>query len=307
MKDYIQSSMKVGIVHFMAFPGAVNNGELLLKTIERVAADSFFDAIEITSIPDPALRQQVAQLLALSGITVGYAAQPAVLNQGLNLNSPEAAQRQKAIAAIKAGLEEARQLGARRLALLSGPDPGEDKRKAAQHLLVDSLTELCHHAQQLGSMEVVLEAFDRAVDKRSLIGPAQEAAEIAREVRRLGCPNFGLLLDLSHLPLLHEDIWTAVAAAAPYLLHVHIGNCVVRHPQHPSYGDKHPPFGIPEGENGVPQVREFLRALRESGYLREGSRPIVAFEVKPMGNESPELVIAGAKRTLLQAWAEVRV
>jgi len=41
----------------------------------------------------------------------------------------------------------------------------------------------------------------------------------------------------------------------------------------------------PEGENNVPQVREFLRCLLDIGYLRPDApeRNIVAFEVQPPG------------------------
>jgi hypothetical protein len=33
--------------------------------------------------------------------------------------------------------------------------------------------------------------------------------------------------------------------------------------------------------------------------------PIVGFEVKPLPGESSEMVIAGSKRTLLEAWSQL--
>lgn len=46
----------------------------------------------------------------------------------------------------------------------------------------------------------------------------------------------------------------------------------------------------------------YLRTLMEIGFLGEKKRPIVSFEVKPWKDESPEVIIANAKRTLNLAW-----
>ena len=72
-----------------------------------------------------------------------------------------------------------------------------------------------------------------------------------------------------------------------------------------AYGDVHPRFGFPNGENDVDEVVAFLRVLMQIGYLNEKDPPILSFEVKPFGDEDPELVIANAKRTLNLAWAKV--
>ena len=41
------------------------------------------------------------------------------------------------------------------------------------------------------------------------------------------------------------------------------------------------------------------------GFLNAENPPIVSFEVKPLADESSELVIANAKRALREAWARV--
>jgi hypothetical protein len=81
-----------------------------------------------------------------------------------------------------------------------------------------------------------------------------------------------------------------------------MGNCVMRDKNHPAYGDQHPRFGLPGGENDVPQVVEYIRTLIRIGYLQEGNPRILSFEVKPMPGESSEIVLANAKRTLRDAW-----
>ena len=43
----------------------------------------------------------------------------------------------------------------------------------------------------------------------------------------------------------------------------------------------------------------------EIGYIDAGKQNIVAFEVKPLSGQSPEVVVANAKRTLMEAWAKL--
>jgi sugar phosphate isomerase/epimerase len=117
--------------------------------------------------------------------------------------------------------------------------------------------------------------------------------------------NFGLMVDLSHIPLLKETLEESILPIKDYILHAHMGNCVVRDPSLPAYGDAHPRFGFPGGENDVDELAAFLRLLLSIGFITETKRPIVSFEVKPFGDEDPELVIANAKRTLNLAWDKV--
>lgn len=297
---------RLGIVHFMAFPETQKDESRLLATLERVACDPDFETIEIKPIADRAIRRQAQTLLAASHLAVGYAAQPIILGQRLNLNAADEAVRRQGVDALKEVADDAAEFGAEAIAVLSGPDPGPEGRPAAREALAESLTALCEHTRQLGLL-VVLEVFDRDVEKRALIGPTAEAVEVAAAVRQ-SAPNFGLMLDLSHLPLQHETVQDALPLAAPYLVQAHMGNCVLQDPNHPAYGDQHPRFGLPGGENGVPELAGYLRGLMQIGFLgdRGAARPSVSFEVKPQPGESSEIVIANAKRTLAAAWAQLK-
>jgi len=154
-------------------------------------------------------------------------------------------------------------------------------------------------------MPVVLETFDRVpFGKNCLAGPTAEAVTLAQHLREKH-PSFGLMIDLSHLPLLGETPQASLTAAKDVLVHVHIGNCVLRDPAHPAYGDNHPRFGCEGGENGASELAEFLRTLLDIGYLDPAHRRGVSFEVKPMPGESSSVVIANAKRTLAAAWRMV--
>jgi hypothetical protein len=45
--------------------------------------------------------------------------------------------------------------------------------------------------------------------------------------------------------------------------------------------------------------------LLQIGFLNDQKPPIVSFEIRPFGDEDPDVVIANAKRTLNVAWARV--
>ncbi|MFP4057284.1 MAG: sugar phosphate isomerase/epimerase family protein [Candidatus Brocadiia bacterium] len=305
MDEPVASYAKVGAVHPMLWPATMKGGGPIRKTIERLAADTDFDAVEVTTIADPETRRQVRDTLHAARMTVAFAAQPILLGRTLDLNAPDDAARAEAVEAVKEGIDQAYSLDAVACAVLSGPDPGPADREQATDLLVDSLKWLCDYSAQKGPMPIVLETFDRLhFGKNCLIGPSAEAAEVARRVRQ-DFPSFGLMLDLSHLPLLGESAEQAIDATREFLVHAHIGNCVMHDSEHEAFGDNHPRFGVPGGENDVPQLTAFLRKLLHSGYLDPVRRPIVSFEVKPLLGESVEALIAGSKRTLAEAWAAV--
>jgi hypothetical protein len=109
------------------------------------------------------------------------------------------------------------------------------------------------------------------------------------------------------LPYLEGEIQDRCGDAPlnPILRKVDQLKFVIKDKNHPAYGDKHPSFGIAGGENDVAEVTLFLKALLDIKYVSQGKQNIVAFEVKPMTGETPETVIANAKRTLMEAWARL--
>lgn len=294
----------MSIVHFMAYPQCMKGEGPIVETVTKIAEDSFFAGIEIGWIKDPAARATVRQIVNVAHIKVGYAGQSALLVQQLDLNSLDDAERGRAVAQVKSSIDEAAELGSERVAFLTGRDPGDTERPAALEALLKSTREACRYGHEKG-IALTCEVFDRAIDKRCLIGPSDYAAAYAREVRR-DYPDFGLMYDLSHLPLLFEKPAVALSALKNVLVHIHVGNAVVT-PGVPGYGDLHPRFGWPGGTNDVPELVEFLRSLFAIGYLTEGeARPWIGFEVKPQGpGETPELIIAGTKRVWQEAWSRV--
>ena len=294
--------MKVGLIHCMAYPACAGGEGPITETVASIAHDAFFDVIEVTQIKTPTVRQAVRAIFDESRIEPCFAAQPILLGGKLNLNHAGLEERANAIKAVKEGINQAEELGCSAVAVLSGQD--SEDRTEARARLADSLKALCAFAKPKG-IRLVLETFDReAFGKNCLIGPTEEAVTVSEKVRAEH-PEFGLLLDLSHLPLLHESPRHAIMTAGDHLVHVHIGNCAMDDPKHPAYGDNHPRFGSPGTRVDVPELAAFLRELMDTGYLSQKDRKVVSFEVKPLPGESPASVIAGAKRTLLEAWRRV--
>jgi sugar phosphate isomerase/epimerase len=303
VKDSWEPIVDLSIVHFMIFPETLTGSGPIVETVTKIVNDDFFSMIEVGHINEPEVRKQVAELIATSHVRVAFGAQPTILTKKLDLNSFDETKRKEALATLRPQIDEAKEIGASRFTVLSGPDPGVDKRADARKLLVDSLLDLCSYGKERG-INVTLETFDRTVEKKSLIGPSEEAVMISTAVKKQ-FPTFGLMYDMGHAPLLDEDPAKSLKLLKNDLVHVHVGNCVKK-PGLPAYGDQHPRFGFSGSENDVPQLVQFLRALFDVGYLTskpQDTSPVVGFELKPVPNEKPEAVIANGKRTWRKAWS----
>jgi sugar phosphate isomerase/epimerase len=303
-----ENTLRLGAVHIMVYPGVQSGEQRFLDTFKALAEDDFFSLLELALVKDPTQRRTIRKLAEISHVSITYAAQAALMGQKLDLNSLDDSERKRAIKETMTCIDEAYDLGAERLSLLTGPDPGAPKRNEATRALVDSLKEICAYGEKMG-LAVTLEAFDRDIEKKCLIGPAKEAAAVARSVRT-DFPDFGILYDMAHGPLLEENFTSALTILKDYLVHIHVGNCV-KVAGNPAYGDKHPRFGVNGGLHDVEELTHFLKTLFDVGYLGKRLRaneklPIVGFEIKPLPGESPEAVLASTKRAWRQSWAQLQ-
>jgi sugar phosphate isomerase/epimerase len=297
----------LGIVHPQLFPETSKGEGAILETISLLVADGFFDALEISSIKDSLVRKRVKELLQQHGIRKVYCCAPPILMNKINLNALEEEERAEGVRQVKNYLDEALFMEAEIFTVLSGPDPGPEKRLEAREHLILSLTELCSYVEERDSnLTITLETFDRAVDKKCLIGPTPEAVQVARKVSGAGFENFGLTLDQGHLPLLEEKPGEAINEAIHFLFHIHLGNCVRTDQKHPLYGDQHPRYGLGGCHLELGDLVSFLQALADQGFCRDqlkrDIKPVLSFEVKPALGESSLQTLEETKKTWLQAW-----
>lgn len=301
MRESIHKYFKVGLIPFMAYPSILRGEDPnVVEVLKKVAHDDYFDAVEVNWIKDDKLRKQAAELFDVAHMTVCYGGQPRLLTTGLNPNAVDEEERRKAEDTLMKGIDEAEQLGSNGFAFLAGKWKKETKKESYAQLL-KTTGNLCAYAKTKG-ISVELEVFDYDIAKASLIGPAPLAAQFAADMRNT-CDNFGLLIDLSHIPMTHESSEFVVRTMRPYITHFHIGNTVVSDPDDEGYGDEHQRFGFPNGSNDVPQVLDFLSVLKKEGFFNDEKQYVLSFEVKPWKDEDPDAVVANAKRVLNRAWA----
>lgn len=309
MTESWRQLMDVGLIHCMAYPEATKP-PAVQETVRKLAQDDFWDVLEIKRVDEPGVHDELRAIAEQSGISYGIAAQPNLLGGNLSLNDPDEAGRQATIDEVKKSIDAAYELNARITVVLSGPNPGDEERDHQMDLLVDSLVELCQYAQDQATEYVCwvsLEAFDEDIDKACLIGPSDRAAQLAQRVREQ-VDNFGITIDLSHLPLLHESPGECLSQLGDYIIHTHAGNCVMADASSPAYGDLHPRFGYPGSENDVPELQEYVESLIYAGYFQSEvptEKPILSFEVKPVGDEGSDLIVAQTKRTWRRMWAQL--
>ena len=300
MEKSMKRYMKVGTILHVSYKEVGSGEGPILECLKKITTDPYFEAVEVAHMKDAQVRKKAVGMISCAHMVTAYGGQGLMLGAGLNINDLKEEGRQKAIAALKMGIDEAYEIGAQDFSFLAGRYEDATMEESFQALLA-STRELCAYAKSKGNMPILCEVFDYDIAKKSLIGPVDRVKRYAGTI----CAeydNFGLMVDLSHIPMIHETIEENLLPVRKFIRHAHMGNTVIKSPECPAYGDEHPRFGFPNSENDVTELADYLRLLLEIGFLNEEKRPIVSFEVKPFEDEDPDLCLAGAKRTLDLAW-----
>lgn len=201
--------------------------------------------------------------------------------------SPVKSEREHAWSCIMRELSFALELGSKKIVFAGGPDYPDDRDSAKERLAEFVRNMAC---QLPPDVTLALEPTDRDMDKYFLFGPVEETADFIRALRDRGI-NIGMLLDMGHIPLMHESLASAVEKAGDTLVHIHLGNCLLSDPTHPLYGDRHVPWDAAgseyTGEDGV----RYLRILRGAGYFAH-ENATASFEMRPIPGKSAEESLA---------------
>jgi sugar phosphate isomerase/epimerase len=291
--------MEFGVVHPLAFLQCRTGEGPILETLQKIVEDDVFGAVEIAPPKDPQVRAKARSLLKAAQLRVVYLPVLPMLLENLAVGSADEAQRRAAMERMLRLLDEAIEFEAPLAMIMAPKDVPVDERPAALARFAEDVQQMCDYADARAGkqrLHITLENFDRDVEKKRLIGPTIEAAAFADRIDR---DNFGLTVDLSHLPLLRETPAEALRA--------HIGNCVIDHRDSAIFGDFHPRFGHPEGVNNLPELTTYLRELSSCGFYanaraRLGMTPILSMEIRT-SDESSETALANGKRTFARAWS----
>lgn len=296
MKDSIHKYFQVGTLLWMSYPEGNE-----LENFKKLAEDIFFDLIEVAGLETAEKTVSLRCIAEQAGVSLGYGAHPMILSRKLNANAVDDQERREAEKLLLRAVDEAALMGCKRFTFLAGQwDEKTKERNYSQ--LIKTTQNICKYAEEK-EIFVQIEVFDYDVDKAVLIGPAQLAAQFAADVKATS-DNFGLLIDLSHIPIAHETPEYVIKTCGPYITHFHIGNAVMK-PGCTAYGDKHPRFGYPDSENDEDVLIDFLSILREHGFFSADHPYPLSFEIKPQPDEDANAILANSKRTLQRAWARL--
>uniref|UniRef100_A0A7C4JJ82 Sugar phosphate isomerase/epimerase n=2 Tax=Ignisphaera aggregans TaxID=334771 RepID=A0A7C4JJ82_9CREN len=293
-KDIVVTSKfpwDIGIVSFMLFPELMKSSENASEKLRILIEDPFFELLEVLIIDDEEWKK-IAEINAKYKKSFALGLQPVVLTRGVNPSAINEEERKKAVEILHAEARKAGERGYKAVGLCAGPNiDGPDKARALE-ALINTLIELGSEARKY-NMNVYLETFDIAWDRRRLLGPYIETVKAIEKVREGGAKNVYIMWDLSHAPLLNED--PEVLKSYPeYLGHVHIG-CAKK--VNDKLLDTHPGFYRPGALNTEKDVARLLNVLHSIGY-----RGAISFEVRPEEGQNPLEILNSSKGVLLRAF-----
>lgn len=299
--DRLTDHARLGAAHHSLYP-CKHDPDLHFCTLPSLLDRPDIEVVDLT-LPYGKNRPRAIELARTSGkmlVYNGYLMPTPIIPLGTT--SPT--EREQILMLARDQVDVAGQAGATYFMQSVGADPGEARRREAFQGLAEYIRRLNDHLKRRGSMAFLIELMDRNVHKKSLCGPTWEVVDFVERLRH-DVPDLGLVLDVNHLVLMQEPFDEAFARCAPYLKHIHLGNCMLKNRAHPSWGGVHPPLGIEEGEIGQSQLTELFRILIKIGYLGREARGSMSLEITPLPGRTPEDTLTDNLNRLEKAWEEV--
>jgi len=265
----------LGVNHQFLFPRAIEDAPTHTKTLCEAAAYDNIQALDCWLWRGQRAEEE-KRILLDSGKVINYNIGDRFGETPLFPVSPDAAEQTRAYDTLMREIEYALAVNSKKIVFASGPDYPQDRSGAFQRLgeLVLKISK-----QLPSDVMLALEPTDRDIDKYFLLGPLSETVSFVETLKEQGV-NIGILLDMCHIPIVHETLDSALEKAKEQLVHIHLGNCLISNPNSPFYGDKHIPWDYPEGEYSSEHGTYFLKQLEKIGYFKPGAT--VSFEMRPI-------------------------
>lgn len=277
-------SVILGVNHQFLYPESIVNEEAHTSTLRALSQSAHIQALDCWVWRGRQRAAEEASILRSCGKVINYNAGNRFGEERVFPTAADEKQRTRAYDHYMREISLALDVGAKKIVMASGPDTPHG-REAAKERLYEFLLKLM--SQLPAGVSLSLEATDRDMDKRYLFGPLAETVAFIKKLHADGLHQIGLLLDMGHIPLLHETLASAINASRSVLNHIHLGNAVVKNKSDPLYGDKHVPWGYPGSEYTEQDGASFVRMLREIGYT-DGENATVSFEMRPYAGLSAD-------------------
>ncbi len=277
----------------------------ITEVMHRIASDPFFQALEFSGAEEPEIQKEIAKAVRASGKSLVFSGGSYCYANQNNLHDLDEDKRIQAVENVRKIIDEACEYGCQILYVMGFEAP-PDRQRALEKIKA-SLAELSDYARRKNPakpLTLAVENFYVLLKGPFLLGPTLKTAELLRELRR-DHPNLGLTFDTSHILQLQEDLPAIFRAVQDVIAHIHLSNCLLSDPASPFYGDKHPPYGMPGSEIGVPELAGFLRVLRDAGHFDRTfptGKPVLSLEVITPPDQSPEKALSDAKESFYSAW-----
>jgi sugar phosphate isomerase/epimerase len=274
-------SALLGVNHMFLYPQSIVSEKIHKETLSELAKTELVDALDCWLWRGNTAKEE-AKILLSSGKIINYNIGDRFEEAASNPASPDKGEREEAYSRFMREIEYALSLNSKKIVFGSGKDYASD-RYAAKERFFEFVMKLCENVPT--DVTLCFEPTDRDIDKCFLYGPLDETLELTKRVRSEGFENFGILLDMCHVPLMHETLESALLKSLEYLVHVHLGNCVIKNKTNLFYGDKHPAWDCPDGEYSSADAINFVKMLKKGGYI-DKSNSTVSFEMRTFENVS---------------------
>ena len=265
----------LGVNHQFLYPESMVDAVAHTETIKKAVELDKIDALDCWVWRGQRAKEEIS-ILRSSGKIINYNIGDRFGEPACFPCSPQKEDRIYAYDTLMREIEYAMAVGSKKIVFASGKDLPED-RAGAKERLAELIALIARQLPR--DVVLALEPTDRDIDKYFLLGPLDETVDFIKKVRRY-VPNLGLLLDMCHVPLMHESLESAIEKVDDTLVHIHLGNCKLDDPDHPFYGDKHIPWGYEGALYGEDEGVRFLEMLKRIGYFdKKGAT--VSFEMRP--------------------------
>ncbi len=280
-KDYVT----FGLNHHLLYAKVASIPSEHERTLIKLLDDDRLEALDLWITKEQPFRDNEIKALNDSNKIIFYNVGPRKGQAPAHPATLDPEKRKYSLDFYKEQLDMAIEVGAAKVVTNSGPNNPENRTKAID-ALVEFYIEICRYVPD--EMLIMVEPTDWNVDKCKLIGSSKEAFELSKRIQAAGCKNFSSMVDMGHLPLMHETIEQGIKDSGDQIGHIHMGNCILKDKSHLMFGDKHVAWGIDGSEYDLDDVASLLRIALETGYFNNTSRGSASIEMRPIPGKTPE-------------------
>lgn len=273
---HFKDILSIGVNHHLLCKTLIRDARSHMETLLPVLEDERFDLFDLWIVGEEPYRTEELKAIRDCGRPIVYNVGDRDGQPTLYPTSRDPRISRYTLDAFQAEIERGLEAGTKKIVTSSGPMAAGDPQDAFK-ALTEFYCRLCEFVPD--DVMVLVEPTDTDFDKRFFLGSSRDAVRLADAVRACGYRNFGSMIDMCHLPPLHETVDEAVRILGGDLRHIHLGTCVTENPRNPFYGDKHPGWGLPDTCWAEREVALLLEAGLASGYFGRDSRGTASFEM----------------------------